>query len=654
MRSGRFEWITVLPKEEDHKGWENETTAFPAKECPICGWIDSNRKFSELAEQQSIRECFRCGSQWGVEKEISEFFYEEEIDIPPVALDAQIGNWKQFFRSDTNSSRLFDLHLASERLGLRRGYDDLLALSAVRIDRFSHQIKTARMVLQKFRGRALLADEVGLGKTIEAGLVVKELLLRGVAESVLIMTPAGLTAQWKEELQFKFAENFQIFKGKGPDIQNVTRLIVSYDLAKRREGLLNRAWDVIIMDEAHRLKGRNTLAAKFARKLRSRYLLLLTATPVQNNLDELYSLIDLISPGRLGTVRSFRSTYVSRSNPRKLAPGRNQALKNVLSEVMVRNRRDNTMRFPRRRAGIYHIVPSAEEIALYDSVTSYVKEEFKKELLRDTGRNVHMLSLIILQRELMSTPDALARTLRKIAARKGYPAATVQRLHGFAEMAAAIEIPSKIKALKEIVMRYRGRRFVVFTEFIDSLACISRYAKEWGLPVFNLSGKQTVEQRASAIDAFRNSDTGILVSTEAGGIGFNLQFCHMMVNFDLPWNPTRIEQRIGRLDRIGQKKEVYVFNLVCRDTIEEHIVEVLGKKLRMFEMVIGECGAVLGHLDQNKSFEQLVTDVWGNSRTKYEEQEGFRLLARKVSLARSAYEQNKEASRMLDWVGSGA
>ena len=650
--AGRFEWITIASSRDQAELCEDLTDVFIAKTCPECGWVDGDQRFEEISGEPGNRECFRCGFRFSLTDEINDFFAKEQIRIPPVRSEKLVDNLKYFYRGrKDNDPRIFNLRMQAERFCLRKGFDELLSLCTAKIDRLEHQVNTAIAVLKRFRGRALLADEVGMGKTVEAGIIIKELLVRGIAKNVLVLVPAGLTSQWQEEMKYKFNEHFKVFKKHTLD-EDDCRLIASYDLAKNRECLQSRYWDVLVLDEVHRLKSRSTKLSKFVRQIRSRNIIGISATPVMNSLCELYSLLDLIKPGKVGTIRAFKRTFVSRNNPRKVRPGREAALKDELSEIMIRNRRDKCkMKFKKRRAGIFYIEPKSDELDLYEHVTNYVKEEFKKEILKKTGRNVHMLSLIILQRELMSTHAAVQKTLLKIAHRKGYPESTRKRLIGFAEMAAAIKTPSKIRALREILANFHGNRFIVFTEFIKSLECIMEHVERWGFSAFSLSGKMSSKQRTHVLKAFRKTPASILVSTETGGVGLNLQFCHHLVNYDLPWNPLRIEQRIGRLDRIGQENEVYVYNLVCQHTIEEYVVDILAKKLRMFEMVIGECGAVLGHMEQGKSFEQMIVDVWMNISSKKDEAEVFAKLAARAEKARELYNKNRQASSVLDLIG---
>ena len=647
--SGRFEWVSIPKRDTCLPENEAAAMAFEAKACPGCGWIDGARRFETLSGETGTRECWRCGMRWDLSKEINSFFDQEQIKLPPVEVNVDAAGPGRFYRGKPEKPGFFDLYIQAQHLTLQNGFGNLISLHTVpNIARLEHQIKTALTVLKKMRGRALLADEVGLGKTIEAGILIKELMMRGIAKTILIMVPAGLCYQWKVELESKFDEHFRIFSAR--QLKNGDhRLIVSYDLAKRRRGLLNRQWDMLVLDEAHYLKNRSTKIYKYVKNLKSRYVLALSATPIQNSLDELYSLINIVKPGRLGTIRAFKNAFISKTNPRNILEGREPALKEILSEVMIRNRRDIcALHFARRRVGIYYVKPSAAEKELYEVVSAYVKEEFKQEFLRETGTSAHMLSLIILQRELMSTPLAVQKTLLRIAGRSGYPQATRRRLRRFAGMAAGIKRPSKIQALKEILTEFKDHRFVVFTEFVASLNCLADCISEWGRPVFCLSGKQNVKQRTQILDAFANTDKAVLISTETGGVGLNLQFCNHLVNYDLPWNPQRIEQRIGRIDRIGQRHDdVYVFNLVCQNTVEEHVVDILARKLRMFELIVGEMNAVLGHMQKGKSFENLIARIWLKNTSKKQIKLAFTELGKNVADARTRYDHIRAANHRL-------
>jgi len=655
-RSGRFEWITIPQQANIGQDRKDTTAVSAARTCPKCGWLDSFDRFERLSGRSGVKECWRCGMRWDLTLEINLFLKKENLNLPQVRLEPNCCDIKRFYRSNAKNPDLFDLHLRTQQLNLQNGFEHLICLNTdSKIEHLEHQIKTALTVLKKMRGRALLADQVGLGKTIEAGILIKEILVRQLAKHILIMVPAGLCRQWQSELQHKFDEKFQLFSDyKLEDSEQ--KLIVSYDLAKRRPCLLNRRWDMLVLDEAHRLKNRSTILYKFVKKLQSRHILALSATPIQNTLDELYAIVDLIQPGRLGTIRTFKRKFVSHSNPREIVCGAEAELKDALADVMIRNRRDTcNIKFPRRRVGIYYITPSEGESNLYESVSGYVHREFKNEFLRETGMTTHMLSLIILQRELMSTPQAVRQTLIRIAQRQNYPTATASRLLRYADLAGSITLPSKFQTLNQILTQYKGEKLVIFTEFLSSARCLTNFISAKEFPVFCLTGKVNPAKRSEILAGFRRTDSAVLVSTEAGGVGLNLQCCSHMVNFDLPWNPQRIEQRIGRIDRFGQPHdEVFVFNLICRGTIEEYVVDILAKKLRMFEVVIGEVNEILGHLSSGRSFEQRIANVLLSNSSRINLNNAFGKLSVDVIQARSSYDRNQRFNSIVNQLGAEA
>ena len=656
-RSGRFEWIAI-PRQAniDPAGSSAKTAAAVAGACIECGWLDSVERFETLSGESGVKECWRCGMRWDLTHEINLFLKSENITLPDFRLEHNYGDLRQAYRSNVNNPQMFERHLCARQSALQKGFDRLICLdTALDIEHLEHQIKAAFTVLRKMRSRALLADEVGLGKTIEAGILVKELLIRGLAKQVLVLVPAGLCRQWQSEFRHKFNENFKLFSDDELD-EDQNKLIVSYDLAKRRPCLLNRCWDILVLDEAHRLKNRSTGLYKFVKKLRRRYILALSATPIQNSLEELFSIVDLIQPGRLGTIRSFKRKFVSDGNASVIVDGTEAELKEALIDVMIRNRRDTcSIKFPRRRVGIYHITPSPVERSLYDSVSAYVHREYKREFLRETGMTTHMLSLITLQRELMSTPQAVCQTLIRIAGRKNLPTAMASRLLNYANLAGSLTMPAKFQTLKQILTQCRGEKFVIFSEFLTSADSLTKFISSTERPVFRLTGRVNPGRRSEILAGFRRTDSAVLISTEVGGVGLNLQCCRHMVNFDLPWNPQRIEQRIGRIDRFGQANdEVIIFNLICRDTIEEYVVDILAKKLRMFELVVGELNEILGRMPSGRSFEQRIANVLLSNLSRRNLDLAFGKLSDDAIKARFHYDRNQRFNSIIERLGAGA
>jgi SNF2 family DNA or RNA helicase len=375
---------------------------------------------------------------------------------------------------------------------------------------------------------------------------------------------------------------------------------------------------------------------------------MLTATPVQNNLMELYSLITILSPGQLGTVRGFRSHYLDRADHRQ--PKNAPALRRLLNDVMIRNRRSKVdVHFPKRRAAIYHLALSEDEWRLYADTTDYIRRRFR---MGESNKYLR-LTLMILQRELSSSPQAVAGTLRKMVNDRGYDDATRAELHEFLELAESIPVSRKLLAVEEILERFPGQ-FLIFTEFRKTLDSIVTRLESLGISTVGFHGGLSIQQKEAAVNAFRGDEESglagvrVMVSTESGAEGRNLQFCHQLINYDLPWNPMRVEQRIGRLHRLGQVNDVTIFNLSCSETIEAHIIDLLARKIRMFELVIGELDLILGNVDGAKSFEDLLRQAWESSESNEDLGERIEGIGEALVNARQSYNIVRETNEIFD------
>jgi SNF2 family DNA or RNA helicase len=542
----------------------------------------------------------------------------------------------------------FDLGLRAARLATQAGFDRLICLPLVRdMEPLEHQVRTVKTVLRRFRGRALLCDEVGLGKTIEAGLVLDELHLRGLARSVLILVPPSLIEQWQGEMRRKFSLEFinhddPTFREAGTAAwAEHDRIIASYHTAKRephRSAILARKWDMIIIDEAHHLRNRNTQLWRFASELQKQFILLLTATPVQNNLEELFNLVTLLEPGLLSTARQFQKHFVDRRD--KLTPRHVDELHNLLSEVMVRNRRSTVgLQFTRRFARTERVALTDAERQLYDAVTALVRQHLSQP---GSKGGLTRMALVLLQMALGSSSAAAAAMLENMAEGASLPAPLRQTLAELAEQGRSQVTSSKADRLLRLLGEYPDK-IVLFTQFRATQALLERRLVEAGHEVSVFHGGLTRMQKEAAIERFRGR-ARLLLATEAGSEGRNLQFAHAVCNFDLPWNPMKIEQRIGRLSRIGQTHDVSVFNLVAADTVEAAVLHLLEAKLNLFELVIGEVDMILGNLDEEKEFQDVVTDLWAESADTSDfarrmEELGNRLLtAKEEYLRQRAYD----------------
>jgi len=502
----------------------------------------------------------------------------------------------------------------------RPGFDTLVALDRANIEPFEHQLAAVRIVLRRMRSRAILADEVGLGKTIEAALVLSELRARGLARHALVVAPAGLVGQWQEELDRKFGLPSAVVTGRSgvplaepaggrPDSGEHPVLLASLAAARRdplRSHLVAQDWDVVIIDEAHRVRNPRSASGRLARDLRARHLLLLTATPVENRLDDLFQLVSLVAPGLLGTAAEFRRRHGGTAAGNASGDGGGPPVTGVRDverlqartrEVMVRHRRSEVaLILPQRLAETVRVHLSGPEVEVYADVAAR---------LRAQGRGAspsRLMSLRSLARAAGSSPAALA------------PALTRAGWDDLAARAAAITRSRKEEVLLERVRGHlgRGEKVIVFTAFTATLEHLATSLEAAGIEVCRYHGRLSRTGKDHAVRRFAG-DVSVLVSSEAAGEGRNLQFCHAMVNMDLPWNPMQIEQRIGRLHRIGQRDDVVITNVLGAGTIEERVLGVLESKINLFELVVGELDMILGRVEEDFDFEAGIFGAYVDS-----------------------------------------
>lgn len=572
------------------------------------------------------------------------------------------------------------LRIEHARLKLLRGFEELLCLEGLRgVEQLPHQVETVRKVLRHFRGRVLLADEVGLGKTIEACLLLREFVLRGMVRRVLILTPAALTEQWREELADKFSLAFTLPPTTaGPDFWGKhDRILASHALAKGRrhfEAVTAQHWDLVIVDEAHHCKSRTTLNWQLVNALQRRHLFLLTATPVQNNLVELYNLLTLLEPGHLKTESDFKRTYVTRGNPRD--PRNRERLRSLLSEVMIRNTRSLVhLKLPPRYAQTMEATPGDAESRLYRHLESYLRwrlpaapagaaPEVNPDVLAyiddagailrhsgersaaeaEGGRKKPLRSLNHMQVTTMllaagSHPLALAPAVGRLVEEDA-------RAAPLAEALAGIQKSAKEERLLELLRKNPSGKTIIFANFRATLRRLSQTLDQAGIAHSLFSGEQSIVEKQMAVDTFRH-ETPVLLCSDSGGEGHNLQFANTLINFDLPWNPMRIEQRVGRVHRIGQTREVFIFNLCTAGSLEQRVLRVLNDKIRMFELVVGEVGSILGNLEQGEEFESLVLGLWLKSQTPAAMDAAFEHLGNSLVAAQEEYVQSKELDEAL-------
>jgi SNF2 family DNA or RNA helicase len=449
---------------------------------------------------------------------------------------------------------------------------------------------------------------VGLGKTIEAGLVLSEYVLRGRVGRALVLVPASLVGQWREELESKFAiatrttddealrrDPDRLWQGQGV----VVASLATARSARHRDAVISLAWDLVIVDEAHGLKNHRTESYALVERLRTRFLLLLTATPVENRVEELYNLVTLVRPGHLGGRAEFVRRFAG-PDGRPPEAARDE-LRVLLADVMVRNTRAlSGVALPPRFARTLLVAPGPDEGVLYEGLASALRS------LDTTGRVRPLLSLLL--QEAGSSPLAVRGTLAKLAAYDTLPDPVRVALVPAVELAERATGSEKARALLGALSRTDGPA-IVFTRFRGTLGFLADVLGRAGIPHERLDGDVPGGERAQAIERCRATG-GVLLSTDVGSEGLNLQFCHRVVNFDVPWNPMRLEQRIGRLHRIGQEHPVEVLTLCLAGSIEERILAILDERINLFELVVGEIEMILGHLEDGREFPDLALEAF--------------------------------------------
>ena len=533
------------------------------------------------------------------------------------------------------------------RLSLFEGFDELLCLPALQgVEAHWYQVETVHKVLKQYRGRVLLADEVGLGKTVEAGMVLKEYLLRGMAERILILTPASLVGQWRDEMAAKFGidcatSHDALLRSDPARFWAQPRVIASIAVARRKdqaELLAAGRYDAVVVDEAHHLRDQASASYRLVNSLQKRFLLLLSATPVQNSLLELYNLLTLLQPGIFKTQKEFRAVYMVPGKPRE--PANRERLRDLMRGVMVRNTRAlAALRMPRRHASTLRTVPDAAEAACYDTLTALVREAASGA--DASGQAPHRLSLQHLLTAAGSSPAASAAALARYAER--YPGDA--RWTALLARTRAVAAGAKEAALLRLLAQNPAEKKLVFVHHRDSLTHLADRLRRQKMPFASFTGDMSGPQKDAAVEAFRDR-VPVLLCTESGGEGRNLQFCNTLINYDIPWNPMAIEQRIGRIDRIGRTREVFVFNLVTAGTIEDAVLRILDEKINMFELVVGEVGAILGEVDEQQDFSTLALDAWLQG-TEQGRLDAFAHLEGQLLAARRQYDGVKQLDEAL-------
>ncbi len=617
-----------------------------------------------------------------------------EIGLRPALVQDPVDRMR---RSLLGSAEAFNLRATAADYWYSNEHSPLVSLSHARVDLKPHQVSVVHRVTSNYPYRFMLCDEVGLGKTIEAAMIIKELRARGQANRVLVIVPPGLIRQWQYELKTKFNEPFAIFntatlrhlkdEGVANPWMSKESVIVSHTWASagsdRRQEIADVPWDMVVVDEAHHARARKDGSTTRTTNLYAlvsdliarpeaarRGALLLTATPLQLEHYELYSLCDMLNPilfaseddfsehmssleglnhlaerlekGSLPTnlqelaeleedaehfldLEEGAARELMQADPRELA----EQLKSLhrVSEVLIRNRKSVVGGFQPRTAVTWDVELSEHERRVHDLMDEVLERGWARAA--GTGQNTVGFQMVILQKLLASSSRALLTSLTKRRDRlvsgaraeigeleaesaleddsdagevvEAMAGAASQEASEFDEVITelkAIRLDMKAKILranlKKLFEDEPDGKVIIFTEFRETQAMLESLLSAIGT-VELFHGRLKPEQKDAAVKSFRvGSGPRMLVSTEAGGEGRNFQFCHYIVNYDLPWNPMKVEQRIGRLDRIGQEHPVVIFNFHVRGTIEGRILEVLERRINIFEDTVGGLDPILG------------------------------------------------------------
>lgn len=572
------------------------------------------------------------------------FSYEGDLKIVETIEKTDFEIIEKLKNMQFESQDIFQLKLKSEEAAKQSEIKELISYPLIKNKltyNLPHQQEGALRILRDLDGRALLADEVGLGKTITAGMVLKECIVRGFVRKALILTPPSLVNQWKEELSTKFDLNFKEIN-KEHEWQNTEFAIASLDRVKNFDNKTNEFkhtkaheiyWDIIIIDEAHKLKDKNTYRWKFVDKLQKKRLLLLTATPFQNDLIELYNLLSLLRRGHLGTISEFRSNFLINGNERQ--PLNPRELKRKLSEVMIRRRRDETsgIKYMARIPRIQSVDLTYNERHSYERVVDMLFMHYLD--FNGVAINTTLAAHSILPK-ITSSVMSSREFLENLIANSKYHTSTVDTAKDILASFKTLTVDSKLEKLleliQEITQRDKDTKILLYTKHPATLKYISETLKKQNLKITEFQGGLTPSEKTKRIQEFKEK-TQIMISTETGSEGLNLQFCSNIINYDLPWNPMAVEQRIGRLDRIGQKKDIFVYNLATKGTMEEHVVDLIINKMCCIGLIMGELPIILFNmgLDSNGK----------SGSSKFEEKLMHAYLDSKNNLSRFASEVDK-------------
>ena len=579
-------------------------------------------------------------------------------------------------RDFSGNAKAFFLAMEAHRVRFAQQFDPLFAVNISQVDPLPHQIEAVyHYILRNPRIRFLLADDPGAGKTIMTGLLLKELKYRGLVRRTMVVVPGHLKDQWLREMKERFAETFTVIDRNvmnatwGRNIwQEQPQVIASMDFAKQDDVMATLGetrWDLVVVDEAHKMaayrygdKTSKTERYRFGELLSriSQFLLFLTATPHRGDPENFRLFLDLLEPGMFANIELLQESVQNRDNPLFL-----RRLKEDLRDF------EQRPLFPPRHVYTKPYRLNDAEKRLYNAVTEYVETSYNKALASEK-RNV-AFALLILQRRMASSVRAIRRSLERRKSRleellslgqwlaeggkldedelEDAPEAerlrqeeelverltaaetreelqaeieTLANLIRLARDAERHEVETKLNELRKVMgaekLQQTGEKLLIFTESRETLDYLVEKLKGWGYSVVKLHGGMKLDDRIRSEHEFREQ-AQVMVSTEAGGEGINLQFCALMVNYDIPWNPNRLEQRMGRIHRYGQQKEVHIYNLVAADTREGMVLQALFQKLERIQQALGTDRVfdVIGEVIPGRGLKDLIVEAIAQRRT---------------------------------------
>ncbi len=568
-------------------------------------------------------------------------------------------------KKEFESSKILDLKFDAEEITQEGKINEIISYSKVKPNLeydLPHQREGALKILRDLNGTALLADEVGLGKTITAGLVLRECLERGLISNALILTPPSLVDQWVAELKSKFNLDFKIIE-KEEDWTSSNFIIASIDKVKtfnkikkefRHKQAHEHTWDLLMVDEAHKLKDKSTTRWEFVDKIPKKRFLILTATPFQNDLLELYNLLHLLKRGHLGTIQEFKKKFLNRGNKRH--PLNPRELKSKLDEVMVRRRRDETqVKYMKRIPNIIAVNLTKEEKEAYDLTCELLKTQYFSA--NGNMMNGKLIIYALLPKVTSSSRSAM-ESLTNIIQNEKYHSKTRFLAQRILEKYQNLKIDSKMEKLLEIIKSIyeedKDAKILIYTRHPTTLRYMVEKLKPYNLKIIEFLGGLEREEKTRRLKEFKES-ANILISTDTGAEGLNFQFCNNLINYDLPWNPMAVEQRIGRLDRIGQKKDMRIFSLATKETMEERVVDLIINKMCCIGLVIGELPIILFNLgldsrgkSGNAKIEEILMNIFLSSKNNLEKfEKGVDKIASMIEKGIDEYSENKKENEEI-------